>query len=70
MIRIAVVGKIGSGKSFVAKLFKLPLFNADKEVSKIYNIKLVVIKTFKVDLTKLDLIKNGNLKIVIVLKNL
>ena len=33
MIRIAVVGKIGSGKSFVAKSFKLPLFNADKEVA-------------------------------------
>ena len=32
MIRIAVVGKIGSGKSFVAKSFELPLFDADKEV--------------------------------------
>ena len=36
MIRIAVVGKIGSGKSFVAKSFKLPLFDADKEVALIY----------------------------------
>ena len=36
MIRIAVVGKIGSGKSFVAKSFGLPVFNADKEVSLIY----------------------------------
>ena len=36
MIRIAVVGKIGSGKSFVAKSFELPLFNADKEVALIY----------------------------------
>ena len=36
MIKIAVVGKIGSGKSFVAKSFRLPVFNADKEVSKIY----------------------------------
>ena len=36
MIRIAVVGKIGSGKSFVAKSFALPLFDADKEVALIY----------------------------------
>ena len=36
MIRIAVVGKIGSGKSFVAKSFELPLFDADKEVALIY----------------------------------
>ena len=36
MIRIAVVGKIGSGKSFVAKSFGLPVFNADKEVALIY----------------------------------
>ena len=36
MIRIAVVGKIGSGKSFVAKSFGLPLFDADKEVALIY----------------------------------
>ena len=37
MIRIAVVGRIGSGKSHVAKLFGFPVFNADEEVSKIYN---------------------------------
>ena len=37
MIRIAVTGGIGSGKSFVAKLFNYPVFNADNEVSKIYN---------------------------------
>ena len=36
MIRIAVVGNIGSGKSFVAKSFGLPVFNADEEVSLIY----------------------------------
>ena len=36
MIRIAVVGKIGSGKSYVASLFKYPIFNADKEVADIY----------------------------------
>ena len=36
MIRIVVVGEIGSGKTYVAKLFGFPVFNADKEVSKIY----------------------------------
>ena len=36
MIRIAVVGDIGSGKSHVAKLFGYPIFNADYEVNKIY----------------------------------
>jgi len=36
MIRLAVVGDIGSGKSYVAKQFGYPVFNADVEVSKIY----------------------------------
>jgi len=30
------MGGIGSGKSFIAKLFRYPVFNADKVVSKIY----------------------------------
>ena len=36
MRRIALVGDIGSGKSFYSKLFRYPVFNADKVVSKIY----------------------------------
>ena len=36
MIRIAVVGDIGSGKSFISNLFKQPVFNADFEVADIY----------------------------------
>ena len=36
MIRIAVLGDIGSGKSYVAKQFGYPVFNADVEVSKLY----------------------------------
>ena len=36
MIRIGVIGDIGSGKSFIAKLFKKPVFNADEEVKLIY----------------------------------
>ena len=36
MIKIGIIGDIGSGKSFVAKQFKYPIFNADLEVNKIY----------------------------------
>ena len=36
MIRVAVIGGIGSGKTFVANLFKCPVFNADDEVKIIY----------------------------------
>jgi len=36
MKRIAIIGDIGSGKSYVAKQFGYPVFNADLEVNKIY----------------------------------
>ncbi len=36
MIRIGVLGDIGSGKSYVANKFGYPVFNADQEVSKLY----------------------------------
>ena len=36
MIRIALIGEIASGKTFVAKCFRYPTFNADYEVKKIY----------------------------------
>ena len=36
MIKIGIVGDIGSGKSYVAKQFGFPVFNADNEVKKIY----------------------------------
>ena len=36
MIRIGILGDIGSGKSFVAKNFGYPVFNADYEVLKLY----------------------------------
>ena len=36
MIRLAVIGDIGSGKSHVAKQFGYPVFNADIEVAKLY----------------------------------
>ena len=36
MIRIGILGDIGSGKSHIAKKFGYPVFNADSEVTKIY----------------------------------
>ena len=36
MIKLGIIGGIGSGKSFVAKLFNVPVFNADKEVNYLY----------------------------------
>ena len=36
MIRVGILGDIGSGKSFVAKSFGYPVFNADNEVGKLY----------------------------------
>jgi len=36
MIIIGILGDIGSGKSYVAKRFGYPVFNADFEVNKIY----------------------------------
>ena len=36
MIRIGIVGSIGSGKSYISKLFGCPVFNADAEVAKLY----------------------------------
>ena len=36
MIRIGLVGDIGSGKSYIAKNFGYPVFNADIEVGKLY----------------------------------
>ena len=36
MIRIGILGKIGSGKSYVANNLGYPVFDADHEVSKLY----------------------------------
>ena len=36
MIKVGIVGDIGSGKSYVSKQFGSPVFSADKEVKKIY----------------------------------
>ena len=36
MIRIGILGDIGSGKSYVSKIFGYPVFNADEEVARLY----------------------------------
>ena len=76
MIKISLVGDIGSGKTHVSKLFKAPCFFADIEVKKLYRnnrqcfVKLKkkfprFIKTFPIKKNELsDTIKNkfSNLK--------
>ena len=52
MIRIAVVGNIGSGKSHIAKLFNYPIFNADLEVAKIYKTNKKLFKILRKKIPK------------------
>ena len=79
MIRIGVLGDIGSGKSYVAKSFGYPVFNADFEVSQLYKsdkkiffkLKKILpkfIHTFPVDKTQITdaiLASDHNLKKII-----
>ena len=79
MIRIGILGDIGSGKSFVAKNFGYPVFNADYEVSKLYVKNRNVYQKFKkilpeyiyefpidkIQLSKAILANNSNLKKII-----
>ena len=78
MIKISLVGDIGSGKTYVSKLFGAPCFFADIEVKKLYSsnrqcfLKLnkkfpKLIKTFPIKKIELsNTIKNNfsNLKII------
>ena len=49
MIKIGILGDIGSGKSYIAKNFGYPVFNADEEVRKLYKRnKRIFIKLKKV----------------------
>ena len=79
MIRIGILGDIGSGKSFVARSFGHPVFNADLEVSKLYknNKKVFIklrnklpkyIKTFpinKTEVTKAILSQDNNINKIV-----
>jgi len=79
MKRIGILGGIGSGKSYVAKSFGYPVFNADKEVSNLYKknkkifykLKKVLPKYFKkfpvkkYDISRAILDKDLNLKKIV-----
>ena len=52
MIRIGILGDIGSGKSYVAKNFGYPVFNADIEVSKLYKKDRRIFNSLKKTLPK------------------
>ena len=47
MIKIGILGDIGSGKSYVARTFGYPVFNADDEVGKIYKENKKIFKRLK-----------------------
>ena len=52
MIRIGILGDIGSGKSYVAQNFGHPVFNADYEVAKLYQQNKNIFNRLKVELPK------------------
>tara|TARA_Y100000766_G_C18742816_1_gene524504 strand:+ start:116 stop:685 length:570 start_codon:yes stop_codon:yes gene_type:complete len=79
MIRIGILGDIGSGKSYVANNFGYPVFNADNEVSKLYKKNKKIFKKLnkelpehilsfpidKLEITKAILGNKSNLKKII-----
>ena len=50
MKRIGILGDIGSGKTYIAKCFGFPVFNADLEVAKIYKHNRKVFQKLKKEL--------------------
>ncbi len=52
MIKIGILGAIGSGKSFVAERFGYPVFSADKEVAKLYREDKKIYKKLNKELPK------------------
>ena len=52
MIRIGILGNIGSGKSYIANSFGYPVFNADYEVSKLYKKNIKIFKKLNKALPK------------------
>ena len=52
MIKIGILGDIGSGKSYVARSFGYPVFNADYEVAKLYLKNKDIFKKLKAKLPK------------------
>jgi len=68
MRRIALVGDIGSGKTFISKLFRYPVFNADLVVSNLYKkdkyLFRKIKKRFPNKVTNFPLKKDELLKII------
>ena len=52
MIKIGILGDIGSGKSYVAQNFGYPVFNADYEVAKLYQLNKDIFIKLKTSLPK------------------
>ena len=52
MIKIGILGDIGSGKSYVAGKFGYPVFNADYEVTKLYQQNKKIFNQLKKSLPK------------------
>ena len=52
MIKIGILGEIGSGKSYVARKFGYPVFNADYEVAKLYQLNKKIFNQLKKSLPK------------------
>ena len=52
MIKIGILGDIGSGKSYIAKNFGYPVFNADLEVGKLYRSNKKIFYKLKKNLSK------------------
>ena len=69
MRRIALVGDIGSGKTFFSKLFRYPIFNADLVVSNLYKkdkkLFIKIKKKFPDKVSNFPLLKEELLKIIL-----
>tara|TARA_A100000164_G_C21843199_1_gene741148 strand:- start:201 stop:776 length:576 start_codon:yes stop_codon:yes gene_type:complete len=65
---IGILGDIGSGKTFISRKFDCPVFNADNEVSKIYETNYSCFKKlnkkFPENIKKFPVVKNELIKIL------
>jgi len=52
MIKVGILGDIGSGKSYVAQNFGYPVFNADNEVTRLYQQNKNIFNKLKKNLPK------------------
>ena len=69
MIKIGIVGDIGSGKTFFSNLFKFPIFDADRVVSSLYkedqNLFRQIKRKFPKEISSFPLRKEELLKIIL-----